>query len=84
MLPSASASQGTAASTALFVRDHVSGLNVIYLQAKRWEGTVGRPEIQKFVGALQGHHASRGVFITASSSRRKPAIMQRESNGAAS
>jgi len=30
------------------------GLDVIYIQAKRWEGTVGRPEIQKFAGALQG------------------------------
>jgi restriction system protein len=30
------------------------GLDVIYIQAKRWDGTVGRPEIQKFAGALQG------------------------------
>ncbi|MDP3294748.1 MAG: restriction endonuclease [Nevskia sp.] len=43
------------------------GLDVIYLQAKRWEGTVGRPEIQKFAGALQGQRASKGVFITTSS-----------------
>jgi restriction system protein len=42
------------------------GLDVIYVQAKRWEGTVGRPEIQKFAGALQGQHARRGVFITIS------------------
>lgn len=40
------------------------GLDVIYLQAKRWEGTVGRPEIQKFVGALYGKKARKGVFIT--------------------
>jgi len=40
------------------------GLDVVYLQAKRWEGTVGRPEIQKFVGALQGKRARKGVFIT--------------------
>lgn len=40
------------------------GLDVIYLQAKRWEGSVGRPEIQKFVGALQGRRAKKGVFIT--------------------
>lgn len=40
------------------------GLDVIYLQAKRWEGTVGRPEIQKFVGALHGKRARKGVFIT--------------------
>lgn len=40
------------------------GLDTIYLQAKRWEGTVGRPEIQKFVGALHGKRARKGVFIT--------------------
>jgi restriction system protein len=42
------------------------GLDSIYIQAKRWEGTVGRPEIQKFVGALQGQRAHKGVFITTS------------------
>ena len=42
------------------------GLDVIYLQAKRWESVVGRPEIQKFVGALQGQRAKKGVFITIS------------------
>lgn len=42
------------------------GLDTIYLQAKRWENTVGRPEIQKFAGALQGEGASKGVFITTS------------------
>lgn len=40
------------------------GLDTIYIQAKRWEGTVGRPELQKFVGALQGKRAKKGVFIT--------------------
>ncbi len=34
------------------------------IQAKRWEGTVGRPEIQKFVGALHGKRVRKGVFIT--------------------
>jgi restriction system protein len=43
------------------------GLDIIYLQAKRWEGTVGRPEIQKFAGALQGQRAKKGIFITTSS-----------------
>ena len=43
------------------------GLDVIYIQAKRWEGSVGRPEIQKFAGALQGRRARKGVFITTSS-----------------
>ncbi|MBV5261176.1 restriction endonuclease [Synechococcus moorigangaii CMS01] len=42
------------------------GLDVIYIQAKRWEGVVGRPEIQKFVGALQGKRAKKGIFITTS------------------
>jgi len=43
------------------------GMDVIYIQAKRWEGTVGRPEIQKFMGALAGNRARKGVFITTSS-----------------
>ena len=42
------------------------GLDVIYIQAKRWEATVGRPEIQQFAGALQGQKARKGVFITTS------------------
>jgi restriction system protein len=41
-------------------------LDAIYVQAKKWEGSVGRPEIQKFVGALQGKRAKKGVFITTS------------------
>ncbi len=42
------------------------GLDVIYIQAKKWENTVGRPEIQKFAGALQGQRAKKGIFITTS------------------
>ncbi|MBM2832770.1 MAG: mrr restriction system protein [Dehalococcoidia bacterium] len=42
------------------------GLDVIYVQAKKWEGIVGRPEIQKFAGALQGQRARKGIFITTS------------------
>ncbi|ADK85395.1 restriction endonuclease [Desulfarculus baarsii DSM 2075] len=42
------------------------GLDVIYVQAKRWEHAVGRPEIQKFAGALQGKRAKKGVYITTS------------------
>ena len=42
------------------------GLDVIYIQAKRWQATVGRPEIQKFAGALQGQRAKKGIFITTS------------------
>ena len=48
------------------IKEDKLGLDIIYIQAKRWEGTVGRPEIQKFAGALQGHRASKGVFITTS------------------
>lgn len=40
------------------------GLEAIYIQAKRWTGSVGRPEIQKFVGALHGKRARKGVFLT--------------------
>ena len=42
------------------------GLDVIYVQAKRWKRTVGRNELEGFVGALNGHHAQKGIFITTS------------------
>ena len=42
------------------------GLDSIYVQAKRWEGPVGRPTVQQFAGALQGHRARKGVVITTS------------------
>ena len=48
------------------VNEDQLGLDVIYLQAKRWENTVGRPEIQRFVGALHGRRAKKGVFLTTS------------------
>lgn len=47
------------------------GLDAIYVQAKRWESAVGRPEIQKFAGALQGQRAKKGLFITTSSFTRE-------------
>ncbi len=49
------------------IKEDKLGLDVIYIQAKRWDSTVGRPEVQKFAGALQGHRAGKGVFITTSS-----------------
>lgn len=49
------------------IKEDRLGLDAIYIQAKRWQGSVGRPEIQKFVGALQGQRARKGVFITTSS-----------------
>ena len=48
------------------IKEDKLGLDVIYVQAKRWDGTVGRPEIQKFAGALQGQRSNKGVFITTS------------------
>ena len=48
------------------IKEDRLGLDAIYLQAKRWEGTVGRPEIHKFVGALKGQGANKGIFITTS------------------
>ena len=48
------------------IKEDRLGLDTIYIQAKRWDGTVGRPEVQKFAGALQGHRAKKGVFLTTS------------------
>jgi restriction system protein len=48
------------------IKEDRLGLDVIYIQAKRWEGIVGRPEIQRFTGALEGQRARKGVFITTS------------------
>ncbi|QSR89190.1 restriction endonuclease [Methylacidiphilum caldifontis] len=49
------------------IKEDKLGLDVIYIQAKRWNGMVGRPEIQKFAGALHGQRAKKGIFITTSS-----------------
>ncbi len=46
------------------IKEDRLGLDAVYLQAKRWQGSVGRPEVQKFVGALHGKRAKKGVFIT--------------------
>jgi restriction system protein len=48
------------------IKEDKLGLDAIYIQAKRWANTVGRPEIQKFVGALTGQRAKKGLFITTS------------------
>jgi restriction system protein len=48
------------------IKEDRLGLDIIYIQAKRWEGNIGRPEIQKFAGALQGQRARKGIFITTS------------------
>lgn len=48
------------------IKEDRLGLDTIYVQAKRWVNTVGRPDIQQFAGALQGQRARKGVFITTS------------------
>jgi restriction system protein len=44
-----------------FIKKDRLGLDIIYVQAKRWAATVGRPEIQKFAGALHGQHSTKGI-----------------------
>lgn len=47
------------------IKEDKLGLDLLYIQAKKWDNTtVGRPEIQKFVGALHGKRAKKGIFIT--------------------
>jgi restriction system protein len=48
------------------IKEDKLGLDIIYIQAKKWENQVSRSEIQKFAGALQGQRARKGVFITTS------------------
>ncbi len=48
------------------IKEDRLGLDIIYIQAKKWENTVTRPEVQKFSGALQGKRAKKGIFITTS------------------
>jgi restriction system protein len=48
------------------IKEDRLGLDTIYIQAKRWSSPVGRPEIQRFAGALQGQRARKGVLITTS------------------
>jgi restriction system protein len=48
------------------IKEDRLGLDAVYVQAKRWQANVGRPEIQKFAGSLQGARAKKGIFITTS------------------
>ena len=48
------------------IKEDKLGLDVIYIQAKRWEGVVGEPIIRNFVGSLVRNHANKGVIITTS------------------
>lgn len=48
------------------IKEDRLGLDVIYVQAKRWENTVGRPVVQAFVGSIEGRRANKGIIITTS------------------
>jgi restriction system protein len=48
------------------IKEDRLGLDAVYVQAKRWKATVGRPDVQSFAGSLDGHRARKGVFITTS------------------
>ncbi len=60
-----------ASAVRCITHSHIAGLDQVArrmaIRAKRWEGTVGRPDIQQFAGALQGQRARKGVFLTTSS-----------------
>ena len=48
------------------INEDILGLDVIYVQAKRWQADIGEPPVRDFVGALQGRRARKGIFITTS------------------
>jgi restriction system protein len=48
------------------IKEDKLGLDVVYIQAKKWEGTVGRPIVQTFAGSLEGQRARKGILITTS------------------
>lgn len=48
------------------IKEDKLGLDVVYIQAKKWDGTVGRPAVQTFAGSLEGLRARKGVMITTS------------------
>jgi restriction system protein len=54
------------------IKEDKLGLDMIYVQAKKWEATVGRPAVQGFAGSLQGFRARKGVFITIAALAPKP------------
>lgn len=53
------------------IKEDRLGLDIIYIQAKRWGNTVGRPDIHQFAGALAGKRARKGIFITTSTFSRE-------------
>lgn len=48
------------------IKEDKLGLDAVYIQAKKWEGSVGRPVVQTFAGSLEGQRARKGVLITTS------------------
>jgi restriction system protein len=48
------------------IKEDKLGLDVVYIQAKRWDRTIGRPDVQAFAGSLEGQRARKGVMITTS------------------
>jgi restriction system protein len=48
------------------IKEDKLGLDAVYIQAKRWDSTVGRPIVQAFAGSLEGQRARKGVLITTS------------------
>lgn len=48
------------------IKEDRLGLDIVYIQAKRWEGPVGSPAVRDFVGSLVGHSANKGVLIATS------------------
>ncbi|WP_338485257.1 restriction endonuclease [Alkalicoccus halolimnae] len=48
------------------IKEDKLGLDILYIQAKRWQGSVGRPSIQTFAGSLEGKRTKKGIFITTS------------------
>jgi restriction system protein len=53
------------------IKEDKLGLDAIYLQAKRWDSTVGSPDVQRFAGALMGKKARKGILITTSNFSRQ-------------
>ena len=49
------------------IKEDRLGLDIIYIQAKRWGNTIGRPDIQKFAGGYKGQRAKKGIFMTTAS-----------------
>src|SRR5689334_21945770 len=63
------------------IKEDKLGLDAIYIQAKRWEGTVGGPTVQGFAGALMGKKARKGILITTSNFSQQAINFAKDLNG---